>query len=93
MRVDTYVPFDLIHRLPNAHCSCEVDDGLDVRESSGRGHGIPDVPMDEGDAVGKSRRVSEVHLGFEAVEDDDVVAAADQMLDEVRPNESSASSD
>jgi len=67
-----------------------VDDGLHALESPVRGLGIANIPMDERHPIGESRLVSEVDLGFQAVEDDHVIAEADQVLDEVRPDESSA---
>jgi hypothetical protein len=84
---------DLIHRLPDADGSGQVHDPVHAGQGAIRARLVADVADDQLHRGGKAGLGAVVYLLLHRVEDDDVVAAFDQLADNVRADESSSSCD
>ena len=91
-RVHAYVPLDLVHGLADADRRRQVDHGVDAIERSVGRDRISHVAMDERHAVREDGLVAEVHLRLEAIDDDDIVTALDEVRDQMCADEPGASS-
>ena len=91
-RVVPHVALDLVHRLPNADEGAEVDDTVDAVECRVDDRCIGEVSVHEAHPL-RQRDLLEtlVHLCLEAVEDNDVVPAQEELAHEMRADEPGSS--
>jgi hypothetical protein len=94
--IQARVVADFIHALPGADGGGEMKNRIDAREGAANGLRITHVADDQLDIVceifGPSRRFA-VHLRREVVERAHVISAAQQLVREMRSNESCAAGD
>jgi hypothetical protein len=70
-----------------------VDDPVDVRQGAIGELCIADIADNQLNRIGQIRLYAAVNLLLEGIQDNNIIAAIDELADEMRTNKSSAASD